>query len=139
MKLTLLTNAVRGHTKLSGVHTVAIPLASHFGQAVDFTKYLEMLLSECAQVDSALTHSAHKSGQRSVYFTDLTIDDGEEDAHHQLSSADEVNYTIDSDPLTLMANAHKHREMSASRVLTHQDQWTGMQPEGQKICDHQLG
>ena len=86
VKLTLLTNAVRGHTKLSGVHTVAIQLASHFGQAVDFTKYLEMLLSECAQVDSALAHSAPKSGQGSVYFTDLTIDDREEDAHHQLSS-----------------------------------------------------
>ena len=57
VKLTLLTNAVRGHTKLSGVHTVAIQLASHFGQAVDFTKYSEMLLSECAQVDSALAHS----------------------------------------------------------------------------------
>ena len=38
-----------------------------------------------------------------------------------------------------MANAHKHREMSASRVLTHQDQWTGMQPEGQKIWDQLLG
>ena len=139
VKLTLLTNAVRGHTKLSGVHTVAIQLASHFGQAVDFTKYSEMLLSECAQVDSALAHSARKSGQPSVYFTDLTIDDGEEDAHHQLSSADEVDYTIDSDPVTLMANTHKHREMSASRVLMHQDQWTGMQPEGQKIWDQLLG
>ena len=139
VKLTLLMNAVHGHTKLSGVHTVAIQLASHFGQAVDFTKYSEMLLSECAQVDSALAHSARKSGQRSVYFTDLTIDDGEEDAHHQLSSADEVDYTIDSDPITLMANAHKHREMSASRVLTHQDQWNGMQPEGQKIWDQLLG
>ena len=114
VKLTLLTNAVRGHAKLtvSGVHTVAIQLASHFGQAVDFTKYSEMLLSECAQVDSALAHSARKSGQQSVYFTDLTIDDGEEDAHLQLSSADEVDYTIDSDPVTLMANAHKHHEMS---------------------------
>ena len=70
---------------------------------------------------------------------DLTIYDGEEDAHHQLSSADEVNYTIDSDPVTLMANAHKCREMSASRVLTHQDQWTGMPPEGQKIWDQLLG
>ena len=138
-KLTLLTNAVRGHTKLSGVHNVAIQLASPFGQAVDFTKYLEMLLSECAQVDSALAHSPHKSGQQSVYFTDLTIDDGEEDAHHQHSSADEVDYTIDSDPVTLMGVAHKHHEMSASCVLMHQDQWTGMSPEGQKIWDPLLG
>ena len=38
-----------------------------------------------------------------------------------------------------MANAHKHHEMSASHVLTHQDQWTGMQPEGQKIWDQLLG
>ena len=57
VKLTLLTNAVRGHTKLSGVHNVAIQLASHFGHAVDFTKYSDLLLSECAQVDSALAHS----------------------------------------------------------------------------------
>ena len=86
VKLTLLTNAVCGHTKLSGVHNVAIQLASPFGQAVDFTKYAEMLLSECAQVDSALAHSPASS------------------------SADEVNYTIDSDPVTVtrMANAHKH-------------------------------
>ena len=73
VKLTLLTNAVRGHTKLSSVHNVAIQLASHFGHAVDFTKYSELLLSECAQVDSALAHSSRKSGKRSVYFTDLTM------------------------------------------------------------------
>ena len=102
VKLTLLTNAVRGHTKLSSVHNIAIQLASHFGHTVDFTKYSELLLSECAQVDSALAHSPHKSGKRSVYFTDLTIDVGEDDAHHhQFSSADEVDYTIDSGPVTL--------------------------------------
>ena len=48
VKLTLLTNAIHGHTKLSGVHNVAIQLEFHFGQAVDFTKYSELLLSECA-------------------------------------------------------------------------------------------
>ena len=52
---------------------------------------------------------------------DLTIDDGEDDAHHHLSSADEVDYSIDSDPVTLLANAHKCREMSANRVLMHRD------------------
>ena len=61
--LTLLTNVVRGHTKLSSVHNVAIQLASHFGHTVDFTKYSELLLSECAQVDSALAHSPRKSGK----------------------------------------------------------------------------
>ena len=136
VKLTLLTNAIHGHTKLSSVHNVAIQLASHFSHAVDFTKYSELLLSECAQVDSALAHSPHKSGKRSVYFTDLTIDDGEDDAHHHhFSSADEVNYSIDSDPVTLLANAHKRCEMSANRVLMHRDQWTGVSPEGQKIWD----
>ena len=50
---------------------------------------------------------------------DLATDDGEDDAHHHLSSADEVDYTIDSDPVTLMANAHKRCEMSANRVLMH--------------------
>ena len=98
VKLMLFTIAVHGHTKLSSVHNIAIQLASHFGHAVDFTKYLELLLSECAQVDSALAHSPRKSGKQSVYFMDLTIDDGEDDAHHQLSSADEVDYTINSDP-----------------------------------------
>ena len=135
VKLTLLTNAVCGHTKLSSVHNVAIQLASHFGHAVDFTKYSELLLSECAQVDSTLTHSPRKSGKRSVYFTDLTIDDGEDDAHHHLSSADEVDYSINSDPVTLLANAHKRREMSANHVLMHRDQWTGVSPEVQKIWD----
>ena len=138
IKLTLLTNAVRGHTKLSSVHNIAIQLASHFAHAVDFTKYSELLLSECAQVDSALAYSPRKSGKRSVYFTDLTIDDREDDAHHHLSSADEVNYSIDSDPVTLLANAHKHREMSANRVLMHRDQWTGVSPEGQMIWDQLL-
>ena len=77
----------------------------------------------------------HKSGKRSVYFTDLTINDGEDDAHHHLSSADLVDYTIDSDPITLMANAHKCHEMSANGVLMHRDQWTGVSPKGQKIWD----
>ena len=124
-----------GHTKLSSVHNVAIQLASHFGHAVDFTKYSELLLSECAQVDSALAHSPRKSGKRSVYFTDLTINDGEDDDHHHLSSADEVDYSIDSDPVTLLASAHKRREMNANHVLMHRDQWTGVSPEGQKIWD----
>ena len=65
---------------------------------------------------------------------DLTIDDGEDDNRHHLSSADEVDYSIDSDPVTL-ANTHKHREMSANHVLMHRDQWTGVSPEGQKIWD----
>ena len=105
------------------MHNVAIQLASHFSHAVDFTKYLELLLSECAQVNSALAHSPRKSGKRSVYLMDLTIDDGEDDTHHhQSSSADEVDYTIDSDPVTLIANAHKHREMSANHVLMQRDQ-----------------
>ena len=100
------------------MHNIAIQLASHFGHAVDFTKYSELLLSECAQVDSALAHSPI-SLVGDLYFTDLTIDDGEDDAHHQLSSADEVNYTINSDPITFMANAHKCREMSANCALMH--------------------
>ena len=98
---------------------LAIQLVSHFGHAVDFTKYLEMLLSECALVNSALAHSPRNSGKRSAYFMDLTINDGEDDTHHHLSSADEVDYTIDSDPITLMANAHRRHEMSANRVLMH--------------------
>ena len=120
------------------MHNIAIQLASHFSHTVDITKYSELLLSECAQVNSALTHSPCKSGKRSVYFTDLTIDDGEDDARHQFSSADGFDYAINSDPVTLMANAHKCHEMSANHVLMHRDQWTGVSPEGQKIWDQLL-
>ena len=102
---------------------------------MQLTSYSELLLLECAQVDSALAHSPRKSGKQSVYFTDLTINDGKDDTHHHLSSADEVDYSIDSDPVTLLANAHKRHEMSANRVLMHRDQWTGMSPEGQKVWD----
>ena len=38
VKLTLLTNAIHGHTKLSSVHNIAVRLASHFSHAVDFMK-----------------------------------------------------------------------------------------------------
>ena len=35
----------------------------------------------------------------------------------QFFSADEADYNIDSDPMTLMANAHRRRELSANHVL----------------------
>ena len=73
MKLTLLSNAIRGHTKLSSVHNVAIQWASHFGHAVDFPKYLELLLSECCPSQFCPHHSPRKSGKQSVYLTDLTL------------------------------------------------------------------
>ena len=49
MKLTLLTNAIHGHTKI--VVCIMLPFSwlPALGQAVDFTKYSELLLSECAQ------------------------------------------------------------------------------------------
>ena len=53
----------------------------------------------------------------------------------KLSGADEADYNIDSDPMTLMGNAHRCRELSANSVLMHFDQWKGMSPEGQKIWD----
>ena len=39
-----------------------------------------LLLSECAQVDSALARQPGKSRRREVFSTDLAIDSGEEDA-----------------------------------------------------------
>ena len=127
----MITNAVRGHPKLSGVHNVAIQLASHTGRCVDYDQYSDLLLSECAQVDSAFAQSSHKTGKRSVYMSDLSINDGEVDALHDDGEA----CNIDSDPVTLMANAHRRRMLSANRVLMGIDQWKGLSPEGQKTWD----
>ena len=70
----------------------------------------------------------------SIRRSDLTINDGEDDAL-QFSGANEADYNIDSDPMTLMANAHRQRELSANRVLMHCEQWKGMSPKGQEIWD----
>ena len=131
VKLTLITNAVRGHPKLSGVHNMAIQLASHTGQHVDYDQYSDLLLSECAQVDSAFAQSSRKTSKRSVYMLDLSINDGEVDVPH----GDGEACNIDSDPVTLMANAHRRRMLSANRVLMGIDQWKGLSPEGQKTWD----
>ena len=61
VKLTLITNTVRGHPKLSGVYNMAVQLASHFGQCVDYDQYSNLLLSECAQVDSAFAQFAQST------------------------------------------------------------------------------
>ena len=136
IKLTLITNAVRGHPKLSGVYNVAVQLASQTGQRVDYEQYSDLLLSECAQADAAFAQSPRKA-HHSVYMSDLAINDGEDDAL-QFFSADEADYNIDSDPITLMANAHRHRELSANRVLMQIEQWKSMSPDGQKIWDQLL-
>ena len=70
----------------------------------------------------------------SVYMSDLAINDGEDDVL-QFSGENEADYNIDSDPMTLMANAHGRRELSANRVLMHSEQWKGMSPNGQEIWD----
>ena len=46
-----------------------------------------------------------------------------------------ADYNIDSDPMTLMANAHRCRELSTNHVLMHSEQWKGMSPKGQEIWD----
>ena len=107
VKLMLVTNAVCGHPKLSGVYNVAVQLASQTRQHVDYDQYSDLLLSECAQADSAFAQSPRKA-HHSVYKSDLAINDGEDDAL-QFFSADEADYNIDSDPMTLMANAHRRR------------------------------
>ena len=113
VKLTLITNAIRGHPKLSGVHNVAIQLASHTSQRVDYDHYSDLLLSECAQVDSAFAQSSRKTSKSSVYMSDLSINDGEVDALHDDGEA----YNIDSDPITIMANTHRCRMLSTNCVL----------------------
>ena len=132
VKLTLITNAVRGHPKLSGVYNVAVQLASQTGQRVDYEQYSDLLLSECAQADAAFAQSPRKA-HHNVYMSALAINDGEDDA--LFFSADEADYNIDSDPMTLMANAHRHRELSANRVLMQSEQWKRVSPDGQKIWD----
>ena len=97
VKLTLITNAVRGHPKLSGVYNVAVQLASQTGQRVDYEQYSNLLLSECAQADAAFAQSPRKA-HHNVYMSDLTINDGEDDAL-QFFSADEADYNIDSHPM----------------------------------------
>ena len=141
VKVSLISDAVRGHPKLSGVYNVAAQLASQPGQHVDYDQYVNLLLSECAQVDSAIAQSPRKAVKCStvnckcsVYMSDLAINDGEDDAL-QFSGANEADYNIDSDPMTLMANAHRCRELSANRVLMHSEQWKGMSPNGQEIWD----
>ena len=64
-------------------------------------------------------------------MSDLSINDGEVDALHDDGKA----CNIDSDPVTLMANAHRRRMLSANRVLMSIDQWKGLSPEGQKTWD----
>ena len=123
-------NAVRGHPKLSGVHNVAIQLAFHSNQRVNY-QYSDLLLSECAQVDSAFAQSSRKTSKCSVYMSDLSINDGEVDALHDDGEA----YNTDSNPITIMANAHRRRMLSANRVLMGIDQWKGLSPEGQKTWD----
>ena len=139
VKVSLISDAVRGHPKLSGVYNVAAQLASQPGQHVDYDQYVNLLLSECAQVDSAIARSPRKAVKCSaikcsVYMSDLAINDGE-DATLQFSGENEADYNIDSDPMTLMANAHRRRELSANRVLMHSEQWKGMSPNGQEIWD----
>ena len=133
----MISDAVRGHPKLSGVYNVAAQLASQPGQHVDYDQYVNLLLSECAQVDSAIARSPRKAVKCSavkcsIYMSDLAINDGEDDAL-QFSGENEADYNIDSDPMTLMANAHRCRELSANRVLMHSEQWKGMSPNGQEI------
>ena len=134
VKLSLISDAVRGHPKLSGVYNVAAQLAPQSGQHVNYGQYANLLLSECAQVDSAIIWSPHKAGKCSVYISELAINDGEDDAL-QFSGANEADYNIDSDPMTLMVNAHRCRELSTNCVLMHSEQWKGMSPKGQEIWD----
>ena len=134
VKLTLITNAVRGHPKLSGVYNVAVQLASQTGRRVDYDQYSDLLLSECAQADAAFAQSPRKAVKCSIYMSDLAINDGKDDAL-QFSVANEADFNIDSDPMTLMANAHRCRELSANCVLMHSEHWKGMSPNGQEIWD----
>ena len=108
-------------------------LASQTGQRVDYEQYSNLLLSECAQADSAFAQSPRKA-HHSMYMSNLAITDGEDDAL-QFFSADEANYNIDSNPVTLMANAHRCRGLSENHVLMHTEQWKSVSPDGQKIWD----
>ena len=125
VKVSLISDSVRGHPKLSGVYNVAAQLASQSGQHVDYDQYANLLLSECAQVDSAVARSPRKAVKCSVYMSDLAINDGEDDAL-QFSVANEADFNIDSDPMTLMMRPNQpsnERELSKpATVGARQDQ-----------------
>ena len=140
VKVSLISDSVRGHPKLSGVYNVAAQLASQSGQHVDYDQYANLLLSECAQVDSAVARSPRKAGKCSVYMSDLTINDGEDDAL-QFSVANEANFNIGSDPMTLMTRPNQlsnERELSKpATVVARQDQPSNeREPSSHKVNVH---
>ena len=112
VKVSLISDAVRGHSKLSGVYNVAAQLASQSGQHVDYDQYANL-------VDSAVARSPRKAGKCSVYMSDLAINDGEDDAL-QFSVANEANFNIDSDPMTRMTKPNQtERELSKAHLLDY--------------------
>ena len=140
VKVSLISDSVRGHPKLSGVYNVAAQLASQSGQHVDYDQYANLLLSECAQVDSAVARSPRKAGECSVYMSDLAINDGEDDAL-QFSVANEADFNIDSDPMTLMTRMNQpsnERELSKpATVVARQDQPSNeREPSSHKVNVH---
>ena len=140
VKVSLNSDSVCGHPKLSGVYNVAAQLASQSGQHVDYDQYANLLLSECAQVDSAVARSPRKAGECSVYMSDLAINDGEDDAL-QFSVANEADFNIDSDPMTLMMRPNQpsnERELSKpATVVARQDQPSNeRKPSSHKVNVH---
>ena len=148
VKVSLISDAVRGHPKLSGVYNVAAQLASQPGQHVDYDQYVNLLLSECAQVDSAIARSPRKAVKCSavkcsavkcsVYMSDLAINDGEDDAL-QFSVANEANFNIDSDPMTLMTRTNQppnERELSKPATVVA---WTRDSDWDPAIFNHEFG
>ena len=131
VKVSLISDAVRGHPKLSGVYNVAAQLASQSGQHVDYDQYANLLLSECAQVDSAVARSPRKAGKCSIYISDLAINGGEDDAL-QFSVANEADFNIDSDPMTLMTRLNQ-----PATVMVRQDQPSNeREPSSHKVNVH---
>ena len=134
IKMMLLQSAVRGSVQLGQVYNVALQLATHHNTPVTYQKYTELLLSECAQLDSALVRKNAKSNARSVYSSFIAPDVGEDDALPNFLGADDedIVYDIDSDP-DLLINAHNRRE--AYRVLMGGEKWTKLSKTGQETWD----
>ena len=131
IKLQLVQNAVHGHPSLRDVKNTALQLSQRDGKPITYQDYLDLLMSECSTVDSALAPPKTRA-KRTVYTT-VATDAGEDDA---LQTTEE--YNIDSDPVTLLANAHERRELKlleANRASMAYEKWHSISKKGQEVWD----
>ncbi len=146
IKLTMLQNAVQDSPELVSVKDTATQLAVSGGHALTYESYKNLLLSKCQTLDSTRTpHTARRStrpSKRTVYSTDVASDVGEDEYDTPIFDSfdsDEI-FDIDSDPATLIANAHirranAHMLREAYRTRMSGTAWHKLSSTGQGIWD----